>query len=363
MSGPDLSVLTLYRNAYQVALKLLYYSRVTHAVLRARCRGGRGIVLCYHGVEDTEPDSFDPNQGLFVSPAEFERQVRLLRREFSIVPLNEMIEVIEQGGRFDGPTAVVTFDDGYRSVATVAGPVLQKYNAPATVFLATGFMGGALRPWWHEIAEIIDATTSTELAGENGNGKFNLSQRRDKQRLFAQLRSKAQRLPPWELEQYVRSLRDKVGIDKPVRCGSSLMSWDDARGLLDSGLVEFGSHTVTHTVATVLPVPELEDELRNSKATIEAELGREVTSFAYPFGQRGDYSNASASLIKKTGYRCALVASGGFVSPRTDAWQLPRIGVSGMDHIAAFAAKLAGIESVARSMARVLTRSKQVGSY
>jgi peptidoglycan/xylan/chitin deacetylase (PgdA/CDA1 family) len=34
----------------------------------------------------------------------------------------------------------LTFDDGYRDALTVAGPILERYQLPFTVFVVSGFL-------------------------------------------------------------------------------------------------------------------------------------------------------------------------------------------------------------------------------
>ncbi|MBV8257534.1 MAG: polysaccharide deacetylase family protein [Actinobacteria bacterium] len=61
------------------------------------------------------------------------------------------------------------------------------------------------------------------------------------------------------------------------------LTWDELRGLHD---VAIGSHTRSHPHLRSLAHDELVDELRTSRARIEAELGRACSAFAYPYGEQ-----------------------------------------------------------------------------
>jgi len=96
------------------------------------------LVLCYHAVSDRWDDA------LAVTPARFERQLRVLR-----------------AGRRPGTAAEavagrrvlhVTFDDAYASVAAVL-PVLERLGLRATVFACSGYGDG--RPL--EVPELAGA--------------------------------------------------------------------------------------------------------------------------------------------------------------------------------------------------------------
>ena len=63
------------------------------------------------------------------------------------------------------------------------------------------------------------------------------------------------------------------------------LTWDDVRTLLDLGH-DVGSHTVQHPNLARLSPAETRRELRESRATLEDELGRAVRWLAYPFGGR-----------------------------------------------------------------------------
>jgi len=70
--------------------------------------------------------------------------------------------------------------------------------------------------------------------------------------------------------------------DDPAQLAT--MSWDELREHADRG-VRIGSHAVSHPHLTRLSDDELRRELEDSKAEIEAELGRRCPELAYPYGE------------------------------------------------------------------------------
>ena len=61
------------------------------------------------------------------------------------------------------------------------------------------------------------------------------------------------------------------------------MTWENIKQLSDSGM-EIASHSATHKYLNTLNDKELFFELKNSKMKIEQMIGKEVDSFAYPYG-------------------------------------------------------------------------------
>jgi peptidoglycan/xylan/chitin deacetylase (PgdA/CDA1 family) len=50
---------------------------------------------------------------------------------------------------------VITIDDGFKSVYTMAYPILQKYGLPATLFVYSDFIGGSQGLNWQEIRDMV----------------------------------------------------------------------------------------------------------------------------------------------------------------------------------------------------------------
>lgn len=76
-------------------------------------------------------------------------------------------------------------------------------------------------------------------------------------------------------------------------------SWNQAREMQDSGIIDIQSHTHSHQVATALTDFDLAFELKTSKNLIENKLGKKCSVIAFPFGAAGEREIAAA---KKAGY-------------------------------------------------------------
>jgi peptidoglycan/xylan/chitin deacetylase (PgdA/CDA1 family) len=64
---------------------------------------------------------------------------------------------------------------------------------------------------------------------------------------------------------------------------NNMDAWQ-VKQIADEGLVEIGAHTVHHAWMKGLPEKELVYEVTQSKKTLEDVTGRQVVSFAYPYG-------------------------------------------------------------------------------
>ena len=106
---------------------------------------GAAVVVAFHRVQETA----EADDGLTIGARLFERYCRFFRRHFRVVPLREVVGLLESGRPLDRELAI-TFDDGYRDNFEVAAPILERLSLPATFFTVTEWMETRVVPWWDQ---------------------------------------------------------------------------------------------------------------------------------------------------------------------------------------------------------------------
>jgi peptidoglycan/xylan/chitin deacetylase (PgdA/CDA1 family) len=98
-------------------------------------------ILMYHAIG--EPGEAPAR---FVLPVDaFERQLAWFRRlRFNVVRLEDAVRRLLAKEPLPRRAVALTFDDGTQDLATLAHPLLQRYELPATAFVVTGAMGGTV---------------------------------------------------------------------------------------------------------------------------------------------------------------------------------------------------------------------------
>ncbi len=93
----------------------------------------------------------------------------------------------------------------------------------------------------------------------------------------------------------------------------------EIRQILDLG-VEIGSHTVTHPDLTGIDRETLDRELSESKVRLEQIVGREVSSFCYPFGR---FNKTACDAVERAGYRLGRTTVGFRNQIGSDPFRIP----------------------------------------
>jgi peptidoglycan/xylan/chitin deacetylase (PgdA/CDA1 family) len=335
-----------------------------------------GLVLLYHRVAEVERDP----QLLCVSPKHFAEHLEVLRGR-RVIPLDWMAEVFAYEGcasrRIKPPhfPVSITFDDGYADNLQHATPILEKYDAPATVFVASGFVGRREEFFWDELDRLLLqpgrlpkalnlapphdepalASPMTCDLGADDPWIWTLS---DEDADYTPDRAAAHRAwnvlspetptprhaayralcpalaasDPATRTRWLDTIRARLGVDAHGRESHRTMTADELRQLASGNLIEIGAHTVTHARLSSLPVEQQRHEIAQSKHTLDDLLDRRVGSFSYPFGNHADYTPETVRLVREAGFDHACSNFGGAVRRGTaDRFQLNRVLVRDWD--------------------------------
>ncbi len=83
-------------------------------------------------------------------------------------------------------------------------------------------------------------------------------------------------------------------------------TWEQAREMQQSGIVDIQSHSHTHKRMSELSIAELQMELRLSKYYIEKNLDKNCYIFAYPYG---GYDEDTFRMAKYAGYKMQILVN------------------------------------------------------
>lgn len=121
------------------------------------------------------------------------------------------------------------------------------------------------------------------------------------------------------------------------------LTWNQIKEMSSSGLIVFGSHTLSHPNLIDLGEAELTDELTKSNEIIERELGKSCLVFSYP---RGYYNKKVLENVKNNGYSLAFTVKEGNFNGKGSPYEIPRLSIDKSTTWSQFLGKLSGYQII-----------------
>ena len=114
----------------------------------------RGFVaLMYHHIGTLNPQ--DQEFSFTITPQMFEKQLLFLKQNgYEVISEHDVVHAKESGHTHFEKPVLLTFDDGYEDNYTTLFPLLQKYQAPALIFLITDKIGTPGYLTWEQIKQM-----------------------------------------------------------------------------------------------------------------------------------------------------------------------------------------------------------------
>lgn len=298
----------------------------------------------YHRVLKDGDDAIKYTQpGMYVTLSSFEKQMSYISENYSVISLDYLMDAWEKGGLDANKRyCVVTFDDGWRDNYDNAFSVMKKYGIPATIFLATSFIG-TNRWFWPETIGYIFRNTSNDnllalleryvaLQGESKCRQDKIlkvvgdilrkSASVDDLCLIDEVVEGLKCFRDSDIEEAVSSIYEKLNLSHSMH--RITMNWEEVRDMSSQG-VTFGSHTCNHRLLTQLTKDNIEKEITESKEVIKEKGLKCVSVFCYP---NGYYNKDIEEIVDSCGYTAAVTTSFGIENTEgPEGFNLRRIGV------------------------------------
>jgi peptidoglycan/xylan/chitin deacetylase (PgdA/CDA1 family) len=292
----------------------------------ARCSGmsralalryaGPGTIFGLHSVVD-DTTSY-PDEFLRCPAPVLEYTLSWLKGNgVQVVHLDEAIKLLAQSStdRF----CVFTFDDGYADNLTHVLPIMERFEAPFTIYIAAGMLSGEIDAWWLGLAELIRSRNHIDFP--KFGFRFECTDEAEKKRAFAAITALIDSRP--EALAAVKMAVAASGIDSRALARADGLSAQQLRQLAASPLVTVGAHGVRHIRLVDVSPAEVEEEMSASRRLLEDIVDRDVAHFAYPFGACG---KREAHIAHSAGFRTAVTTQRGTLFPQhlNHLHELPR---------------------------------------
>jgi peptidoglycan/xylan/chitin deacetylase (PgdA/CDA1 family) len=270
-------------------------------------------------------------------------QFDYLRRHYQVVPLLQIAEQLASGKGLNSHIVALTIDDGRRDFYQFMFPLLKEFKFPATFFVVSSFIRGEDWIWTDKVLWLSQQPNPPAVLTP---GKLD--------EVFRSLNP----MRPEERNAKIQAMAASAGVIIPSQPPAkyAACSWSELREMADSGLVDIGSHTVTHPILSSITDAESWQELTGSRRQIEEGMGRRAGSFCFPNGMPEDFRPTQVQQIADAGYTCSVVASFGMVDNTADRFRLHRIGMGSKSEPVEFSKFLDGVAYYQRKLGASLRR-------
>jgi peptidoglycan/xylan/chitin deacetylase (PgdA/CDA1 family) len=310
-----------------LAKRVLHHSGLLGLARLARAHV-RGVVLRYHALTETADPIVYAAPDICMPIDAFRIQMAFVKRAYTVLPLDALVDAVVRGGTLPPRAMAITFDDGYADNHRLGLPVLRALGLPATVYVATGSVEGAM-PFWVGAVRAIALGARDDVLLMPGGETARLDGAPNRE---AAAKALTRALVPFtaaERSAWLAGAAASVGVDLDRVLAGTMLDWASIRELAAAGWT-IGAHTVTHSNVALLDPIEAEAEIARSRDALANAIGAPVSHFCYPNsgGQHEYFGAAVTAVLRRLGFRSATTSRPGALRPGADPFLLPRLGVS-----------------------------------
>jgi peptidoglycan/xylan/chitin deacetylase (PgdA/CDA1 family) len=310
--------------------RLLFHTGL-HAVVNA-VMPRRLTILAGHCVSPSPSSEHLPTE-MKIDVAKLESIMAWFGRRYEVCPIGPGVEKLKSGG---GKSLVaLSMDDGYRDNYQVMLPMLQRLGVGATVFLESRPLDDRKVNWSHKFFWILTKSSIVDFIHRYGElckderayhvaNQYVTEGREDPVYQFKRILK--YETDPHDRDRVIDLIFAEHGGDERKLADLLYVTWDEARAM-QAGGIELGGHTVSHAILSKLEPAEAEREIREGRESLKRGLGKEIPTFAYPWGRRWDFNEASEGAVIRAGFKTASTMHAGVNRPDTAPTRLHRLAI------------------------------------
>ena len=287
------------------------------------------VILLFHGVIKNSKYKVRNYIRKHIQEDYFYQTLKSLKKYGKCLSMNEIIYHKIEKIPFQPNSFAITFDDGFENNYTVAAPILDELNLPATFYITTDFVQNNTMSWTDQIEfglETIDNNCKKVVTPWNSQ-KINISNIEEKIFFMKSLRSQVFEENFGDTEKIVDWFFDTIKMEKIINSDDQLdkkLSWSQLIKMSENNLFDIGGHTHTHRILSYLKPKEIDFEIKHCLKLLSEKANINTKHFAYPQGQANHYNFKVINNLKKSGIIICPTAINGVNSLDIDLIELKR---------------------------------------
>jgi peptidoglycan/xylan/chitin deacetylase (PgdA/CDA1 family) len=298
----------------------LLYRLLRRATAPAR---SQVAILLYHRIYQTAVDPWE----LCVSPPHFAEHLEVLRTNYPIMRLDDLVTSLEEGC-VPKRGVVVTFDDGYGDNFANAKPLLEEFKVPATIFVASDSLDSPIEFWWDALERVVLQPESLperlELHVEGRVHAWPTANVRERERAYMSVHHLLQPLRASERNPIMSEILTWARVAPVDRPDYRPLTSGELIQMAQSEFVTIGAHTMSHAFLSAIAEEEQYDEMAGSRDRLQEITGCGVDTFSYPYG---NVTCDTVRIAERAGFKAAVTMEAHPVEAGANPLQLGRLPV------------------------------------
>ncbi len=257
------------------------------------------MIVVYHDLSTARSPLTD-QINVTTDPDIFRRHVQYFARNFDLIGPDDLTS-----DPLPKRPLLITFDDVYKSVLEVGGPILREFNAQSIWFINPESVAAETLPLDNLLSLAVVQLGGVAVAGLLGVPRWTGASAADL--ISAHLPT----LSYAHIQELKTQVCKRLGqTESDLRRQSNMFIETADLQRLRHYRIGAGNHSLTHTFFRALSPAELDTEIRVSREMLEHLTGQSVTYLAIPYGHEADATAAALDTARSSGHTAIFLVHG-----------------------------------------------------
>ena len=287
-------------------------------------------IFLFHGVIKKKKFKVRNYNNKHLLEDHFYKVLKRLKSKGNALSMDEMVFIKKNNQKFPKKSFVITFDDGFENNYSIAAPILDDLNIPATFYFSTDFIDNNTMSWIDKIEYCFELDKKLRFLEINDFGNFDISTIEKKIKCLEIIRAKVKSNFNINTKILVKKIFKYFNLEMINNSNNDIdkkINWKKTNLLKNNKLFTLGGHSHFHMPLTYFSKKGAVNQISKSIKLFKNNTNIILKHYSYPEGQKKDYNQNIKSILNKKGIICCPAAINGFNNLKTSLFDLRRIQV------------------------------------